>query len=58
MATPNFILPLGNTVPTSLVPISAPPSTLTDIECFLMSQDPRVHDVMPDSNCTFHAPSN
>ena len=38
MATPNFILPPGVTVPRSLVPISAPSSTLTDVESFLMSQ--------------------
>ena len=58
MATPNFILPPGVTVPRSLVPISAPPSTLTDVESFLMSQCRLAQDVLPDGNCMFCALSH
>ena len=58
MATPNFILPPGVTVPRSLVPISAPSSTLTDVESFLMSQCYLAHDVLPDGNCMFRALSH
>ena len=39
-------------MPRSLVPISAPPSTLTHLESFLMSV---AHDVLPDGNCMFRA---
>ena len=58
MATPNFILPPGVTVPRSLVPISAPSSTLIDVESFLMSQCCLAHDVLPDGNCMFRALSH
>ena len=42
-------------MPRSLVPISAPPSTLTHLESFLMSV---AHDVLPDGNCMFRALSH
>ena len=58
MATPNFVFPPGVTVPRSLVPISAPSSTLTDVESFLMSQCRLAHDVLPDGNCMFRALSH
>ena len=58
MATPNFVLPPGVTVPRSLVPISAPSSTLTDVESFLMSQCRLAYDVLPDGNCMFRALSH
>ena len=58
IATPNYILSPGVTLPTSLVPISAPPSTLTDIETFLYSQNRRLHNVKSDGNCMFRALSH
>ena len=58
MATPNYILPPGVTVPPSLVPVSAPPCTLTDVESFLMSQNRYMHDISPDGNCLFRALSH
>ena len=58
MATPNYILPPGVTVPRSLVTVSAPPSTLTDVDSFLMNQNRRTHNVLPDGNCMFRALSH
>ena len=58
LATPNFVLPPGVTVPRSLVPISAPSSTLTDVESFSMIQCRLAHDVLPDGNCMFRALSH
>ena len=55
MATPNFTLPPGFTVPTSRVQVSTPPSTL---ENFLMNQNQYMHDVSPDGNCMFRALSH
>ena len=58
MATPSFILSPGVTMPTSLTPLSTPPSMLTDVESFLMSQNRHVHNVLPDGNCMFRALSH
>ena len=58
MASPNFILPPGVTLPASLVPTSMPPSTLTDIDDFLKSQNRCTQDVLPDGNCMFRALSH
>jgi len=45
-------------MPISLVPTSAPPSVLTDVESFLMSQNRHVYNVLPDGNCMFRALSH
>ena len=58
MATPNFVFLPGVTMPTSLVPTSTPPSMLTDVESFLMSQNRHVYNVLPDGNCMFRALSH
>ena len=57
MATPNFILSPGTTLPECLTPASPPP-TLTNIESFLFSQGRCVHNVLPDGNCMFRALSH
>ena len=58
MATPNFVLPPGVAMPTSLVPTSTPPAMLTDVESFLMNQNRHVYNVLPDGNCMFRALSH
>ena len=45
-------------MPTSLVSMSTTPSTLTDVESFVTSQNRCVHDVLPDGNCMFRALSH
>ena len=58
MATPNFILSPGITLPASLVPVSTPPLKLTDVDDFLMSQDRSARLILPDGNCLFRALSH
>ena len=59
MATPNSILPPGVTLPASLVPMSMPPSTLTDIDdSVLKSHNRCTQDVLPDGTCMFRALSH
>ena len=58
IATPNYILPPGVTLPASLVRVSALPSTLTDINSFLMLQSRWIHNISPDGNCMFRALSH
>ena len=57
MATPNFILSPGTTLPECLTP-AAPSTTLTYMESFLLSQGRCVHNVLPDGNCMFRALSH
>ncbi len=58
LATPNYILTPGVTLPSTLVPISAPPSTLTEIGDFLLSQGRCKHEVLGDGNCLFSSLSH
>lgn len=58
IASPNYILPPGMTMPASLVPICAIPSTLTQPEDFLNGQNRCVYDVLPDGNCMFRSLSH
>ena len=58
MATPNYILPPGMTLPPSLVTVSTPPCKLTDVDSFLRSQNRCKHDISPDGNCMFRALSH
>ena len=59
MATPNSILPPGVTLPASLVPMSMPPSTVTDIDdSVLKSHNQCTQDVLPDGTCMFRALSH
>ena len=54
MATPNYILPPGVTVPRSLVTVFAPHSTPTLVDSSLMIPNRSVHDVLPVCFTHFH----
>ena len=45
-------------MPASLVPLCRPPSTLTDVDDFLRSQDRSAYNMLPDGNCMFRALSH
>lgn len=58
LATSKFSLPPGTTIPASLVPVSKPPSSLTNIEDFLKDQNRSLYNVAADGNCMFRALSH
>ena len=45
-------------MPASVVPVCAPPSTLTNFKDFLRSQGRRTYNVLPNGNCMFRALSH
>ena len=58
LGTNKFSMPPGTTLPACLVPISKPPSTLTNIEDFLKNQNRSLHIVPADGNCMYRSLSH
>jgi len=58
MATPNYITTPGVTLPSTLILVSIPPSTLTYMGDFLLSQGRCKHQDLGDGNCLFSSLSH
>ena len=53
ICTRNYMLPPGVTLPASLVSVLAPPFTLRDVDCFLLTQNRQIHNISADEIVCF-----
>ena len=58
LSTSKFSLPPGTAIPSSQVPVSRPPSLLTNIKDFLRDHNRSLYNVTADGNCMFWALSH